>query len=192
MCGCICPPCAAPISRRNWTSPSTLAGCFSWHFQLIEASCNILGKDYVKSRLADLADAKISTMFSGLDMAAQAWEMLQAAALEVLGVDIGARLTSMAEIEPSCQRFLVGNWPDRCCFADVRDWVSAPPRDEPEWNLEQMQLHRVAFCVAHQKKCKLYPRMFMDVSGPPCVLWSRLAAVFNDERSLSGATAFNA
>jgi len=167
------------IYIRRWTAPRNLFDGFRWHFQLMQAVCCLFGREYVVEALGQLsrsaAGMQITTMFSGLDMAAQAWEMIQAAALEVLGVVVSVRLGSMAEIEKGCTKFLKAAWPDRCCFGDVRQWASKPPQDQDEWRLDDIELHRLAYCSNHDKQCRLYQRVLLDVSGPPCILWSRPA-----------------
>jgi len=157
-------------------SPTTLDEGFTWHFQLVRAACHVLGTEYVQRVFTQLQGVQITTMFSGLDMAAQAWEMLQVAALELVGTNIGAKLGSMCEIDKGCQRFLAANWPDRCLFKDVLEW-EAPPEAASSASSSAtsapQKLNLLASCLNHGKQCRLYTRAFMDVSGPPCVLWSR-------------------
>ena len=156
---------------RCFPTPKTLEECFLWAFHLVAAAVIMFGQGYVLDRMAKV-DGKITTMFSGMDCAAHAWRMIKAAFLELYSFQVPSTMGLMAEIDPHCQRCLLKNFPDRCLFGDVHTWVSAPPADHA-WTVHNIQLHKTAYCIAHHKQCKLYERGFLDVSGPPCVLWSR-------------------
>lgn len=157
---------------RCYPTPENMEQCFQWAFHLVHAVVELFGKDFVCSKMAQVT-GKISTMFSGIDCAAHAWRMIQAAFLELYGVVVRTEHGSMAEIDRQCQLCLKKNFPGRCLFADVQQWVVAPATGVAHWSVPNIQLHQFASCLTHNKQCKLYEKAFMDVSGPPCVLWSR-------------------
>lgn len=143
-----------------------------WHFHILAGACHIFGRDFVVSKLSSLR-GDISSMFTGVDCAAQAWDCLGAAALELLGVNIKLQMKGlMAERDSACQRYLQSRFPSRCLFPDVLEWVDQWPEDGA---MEGMVLKKTTFCLQHRRQCRVYSRFFMDVSGPPCVLWSRNA-----------------
>lgn len=109
----------------------------------------------------------MTTMFSGVECAGHSWKMLAAAALHVFNIHLCLGHGHMVECNRACQKTLKATWPGVCLFGDILAFT-------PSATARKMTLHKTAPCLTHGRNCSIDRPVWLDVSGPPCVLWSRL------------------
>jgi site-specific DNA-cytosine methylase len=105
--------------------------------------------------------------------------MISTAVLETHGTILENKAVFMVEINQQARSFLKANFvpnspsPAPCLFGDIMEWVVKKPRGK--WTAKNITLSNTARCYVHGKECSTI-RGTMDVSGPPCVLFSQSAA----------------
>lgn len=155
-----------------------MAEAMTWAFQLLAFFEKGLGSETVLQRLQEFAsNRQFTTMFSGMDCARQAWDMISTAVLETHGTMLENKAVFMVEINKQARSFLKANFvpnppsPAPCLFGDIMEWVVKKPRGK--WTAKNITLSNTARCFVHGKECSTI-RGTMDCSGPPCVLFSQL------------------
>lgn len=162
----------SPMCPRCWPTPSTISETYQWAFHMLAACVRLLGADTVRKRLMAVPrNGLVTTHFSGVECAMHAWRMISQAAAETLSVDCRMSLGPAVERDHACQRVLLANFPGRCLFGDVLAWIRSQSGG-------RTVLRSEAACLCHGGQCSIGRpgQVWMDVSGPPCILWSTCGA----------------
>lgn len=162
--------------RETLPMPMSLVSTFRWAFHILDAFVCLMGENTVKHRLRHLR-WRVSTFFTGMDCVSFALSQLDAACVEKFGCHMGFEHGTSCEINQQCQQWLLQRFPDRCLFGDVLDFPVVKP-DIDQWRPEDLRLNSAHYCLAHKRHCSRdrsatdVGRIDVDVSGPPCVLFS--------------------
>ena len=156
--------------------------CFRWADRTWSTLKITFGEERLVKRLCGRSHNTVGTYFSGLGSAEVALSMLAAAA----PVAVRARMTF--EVPFACEKatalhdvlFRRGSG---CVFADILDQLEGLARNQTVTLLSQdfeagrlkiwgCQVLRHARCARHKVDCQV-PFVWFDISGSPCLPWSR-------------------
>ncbi len=164
---------------------------FEWAIHLFRGFEIMLGRQRVVERL-QAVQGGFTTMFSGMECAAQAVGMLQSIALERYGLQLQLKHDRMCEVNKHCRQLLLSNYSGNAClFGDVRELVDIPRGLK---HIAKLQVRSHQPCYQHNGPCPVVrSSSFLDISGPPCVLFSKMGkkeGFQDDERSKCHAVYF--
>ena len=156
--------------------------CFRWADRTWSALKIAFGEERLVKRLCGRSRNTVGTYFSGLGSAEVALSMLAAAA----PVAVRARMTF--EVEFACEKAtalhdVLFRRSSGCVFADILDQLEGLARNQTVTLLSQdfeaghlkiwgCRVLRHARCARHKVDCQV-PFVWFDISGSPCLPWSR-------------------
>jgi hypothetical protein len=163
---------ACSDSSQQISRPLTMTAVFTWAFSLLHCFCKVLGAQYVRGTLKNI-HWRMTAFFSGIDCAAFALDQLSAACMETFQFPLDVVLGPGCEVDKACQRVLLKRGPpSRCIFGDILAFTSNP---DLLGTKSKIKVATHQYCLQHKQLCPrniFDDRINVDVSGPPCVLFS--------------------
>ena len=160
--------------------------CFRWAHRLWAAVVGVVGLGEVMARFFSPTPIQVSSHFSGIGTVEAAMAMLAAAAKATFSSPLRFRSAFAVDASAACRKALVTRGACGCVFRDILDRLGPQARAAAAGDagrldyqaarraIAQAPAEQAALCTAHGGQCVI-PAVDVDISGSPCVPWSRMS-----------------
>ena len=170
------------VPHEGWPLASDFTFSFTWAARLWVTLKNMLGEERILSQLFSVPRV-MSTHFSGLGTAEAALAMLAAAGRDIMRAELTCRFVFACDTAPSCRWVLQQRLDGGCVYKDILDRFQTAnlPGCVRNGALDYVRAQSMLLtapvtlgspCSVHHGVCDLHP-VDGDVSGSPCIPWSR-------------------